>query len=124
MQSQVVYAGSGKARTLPLVIKQSPLIEIFWSIHVLIQDNFHMLHRSVCHAPPDLTTTIKVLCNGLKKYQAHKSDSARQATVKLIHHFQVGMKRIQTEKNNRVRMELGDEGGDTGMAIEMDDLEA
>jgi hypothetical protein len=82
-----------------------------------------MLHRSVRHAPPNLTTTIKVLCDGLKKNQAHSFDPLRQV-AKLLHHLQEGEWQIQTEKGNDtgIGMELGDEG-ESGAIVEMDDLE-
>src|SRR5882762_7293943 len=118
---QVVYAGSGQARTLLLVIKQSPLIEIFRSMHVLIQDNFHMLHHSAHHAPPNLTTMIKVLYDGLQKHQAYEQDQCHDIP-KLPNHLLNGMEQIQMEKQEGFAMEEGDEA-ESGIIVEMEDLE-
>ncbi|KAI0688586.1 hypothetical protein BC835DRAFT_301430 [Cytidiella melzeri] len=58
---KVVYGSSGYARTFQLILKQSPLIEVFRQVHRTMQDNFHLLHHSVRHAPPDLRNTIQAL---------------------------------------------------------------
>jgi len=120
LYTKVMYAGSGKVRTLPLVIKQSPLIEIFRSIHVLIQDNFHMLHHSMCHVPPNLTITTKVLCDGLKKHHTYDIDEHRKVP-KIFHHLQEGLWRIQNEKNNDASVVMGLE--EEGVVVEMEDLD-
>ncbi|KAI0257815.1 hypothetical protein BC834DRAFT_809974, partial [Gloeopeniophorella convolvens] len=44
MYTKVIYSGSGQTRTLQLVIKHSPLIEIFRSVSTVVQDNFALLH--------------------------------------------------------------------------------
>ncbi|KAI0077254.1 hypothetical protein K474DRAFT_1583713, partial [Panus rudis PR-1116 ss-1] len=54
-----------------LVLKQSPLIEIFRHAPHLMQDNFHLMHRSVQHAPPDLTATITALREILRENGTH-----------------------------------------------------
>ena len=119
---------SGQARTLQLVLKQSPLIEVFQSVHVIIQENFHMLHHYVCHAPPDMTTTVKILCDGLRKYCTHEEKGCED-TNKVIDYLQEGMRCIQTEKSEMSEgrvidgMNGVDDDHEQRVAVEMDDLE-
>ena len=79
-----------------------------------------MLHRSIRHAPPNLTITIKILCDGLKKHHAYDIDKHQQVP-KLFHHFQEGVWRIQNEKNNEPALTMGLE--EEGIIVEMEDLE-
>jgi len=113
---------------LQLVLKQSPLIEIFRSVHVLIQDNFYMIHRSVRHAPPDTTITVKILCEALQRHCAHEQKE-RKDVNKLIDHQQEGMRRIQMEKgkvsegSGNDEMHAAEDDHEHGGVLEMDDLE-
>ena len=122
-----MYAGSGQTHTLQLMLKQSPLIEIFRSVHVLIEENFHMLHRSVRHARPDTTMTIKILCDVLHRHCAYEQ-KGRKDVNKLLDHRQEGTRRIQTEKiemseGRNEGMNEADNDYEHREGLEMDDLE-
>ena len=54
-----------------------------------MQDNFHLLHRSVRHAQPDLSNTIQALCDQLKEYQAYEFHDGR-SSYDLKHHVSIG----------------------------------
>jgi hypothetical protein len=58
---QVIYAGSGSNRTIDYICQQSPLIEVFRSCHVIVESAFQLTHRTLKHAPPDMTRTIERL---------------------------------------------------------------
>lgn len=92
---QVVYSSTGYARTFQLILKQSPLIEVFRRIHRTMQDNFHLLHRSIRHAPPDLTNTINALCDLLQENKAHIMDESR-SSYNLVDHVSMGLYKLQT----------------------------
>lgn len=115
-----MYGSSGSARTFELILKQSPLIELFRRVHGVIQDNFHLLHRSVRHAPPDIRKTLDVLCELLEKYKAHEFKPGRTA-CKLKDHFRDGMVILQTEKGTTSQV---DEDNDTSIEIQAEDLDA
>ena len=59
--SQVTYGGKGSNRSFQLVVKNSPLIETFRRVHTNIRENFHLLHRSVRHAPVNIQSTLGTL---------------------------------------------------------------
>ena len=80
-----------------------------------------MLHHSARHAPTNLTTTIKVLYNGLQKHWAHEHDQHHDIQ-KLLNHLLDGIEQIQIEKQARIAMEEGDEA-ESGIILEMEDLE-
>ncbi|KAI0258559.1 hypothetical protein BC834DRAFT_835342 [Gloeopeniophorella convolvens] len=96
LYTKVVYSGTGSSSTLTLVIKQSPLIQIFRSAHTVIQDNFALLHRSTRHAPQDLTNTLDILCKSLEKHHAHSIDNSRhgEGIYKVNDYIQMGMLRM------------------------------
>ena len=60
-QAQVIYAGSGPNRNIDYICKQSPLIEVFRSCHVITEAAFQLTHRTLKHTPPDMTATIERL---------------------------------------------------------------
>ncbi|KAI0683240.1 hypothetical protein BC835DRAFT_1409447 [Cytidiella melzeri] len=123
---KVVYGSSGYARTFQLILKQSPLIEVFRRIHQTMQDNFHLLHRSVRHAPPDLTNTIQALCDLLRKNKAHEFDDSRKS-YDLKHHMNDGLYLLQSTVTNKLSTEetAGEiEDIDVDDELGVDDLEA
>ncbi|RPD52131.1 hypothetical protein L227DRAFT_515315 [Lentinus tigrinus ALCF2SS1-6] len=126
--TKVVYGSSGYTRTYQLVIKQSPLIELFRKVHTLFQDNFHLLHRSVRHAPPDLTNTIKILLEALQVHDVHVLKPGRAVDVQLEDHLRDGMHIMQTTSGMVDRDGEGDDDDDgeaeDTMDIGIDDLEA
>ncbi|KAI0072064.1 hypothetical protein K474DRAFT_1678964 [Panus rudis PR-1116 ss-1] len=96
LYTKVVYPGTGYTRTLQLVLKQSPLIELFRHVHRLMQDNFHLIHRTVRHAPPDIGNTIKVLCKLLQESKGYTFVKDRKS-VRIPDHLHEGMLLLQTQ---------------------------
>ncbi|KAI0717551.1 hypothetical protein C8T65DRAFT_804900 [Cerioporus squamosus] len=130
--TKVVYGSSGYTRTFQLIIKQSPLIELFRTVHTLFQDNFHLLHRSVRHAPPDIKSTINILLDELEKHEAHVYKPNRTADAKLTDHLREGMYILQTttgilRDDNTAGQEddlEAEDKEDIDVEVEVDDLEA
>src|ERR1700723_3874739 len=110
LYTKVVYGSSGPARTFQLILKQSPLIETFRHVHLIVQDNFHLLHRTVRHAPPDIRNTLKVLCEMLEQHQAYEFVHDRTA-CDLTNHLTDGMHVLQTEKTNTLNTDDEDDSG-------------
>ncbi|KIJ35147.1 hypothetical protein M422DRAFT_181128, partial [Sphaerobolus stellatus SS14] len=71
LYTKVVYGGRFSNRTLQLMLKQSPLIEIFRRVHHLVDDWLHITKRSKKHAPSDMKNTLKSLCNYMAEGKAH-----------------------------------------------------
>ncbi|TFK78704.1 hypothetical protein K466DRAFT_606732 [Polyporus arcularius HHB13444] len=130
--TKVVYGSSGYTRTFQLIIKQSPLIELFRKVHTLFQDNFHLVHRSVRHAPPDTASTLKVLLDELKKHNPHMCTPNRPAEVKLEDHLREGMYILQTTTGIARETEVTGTDTEEGQGedeeldieVDIDDLEA
>ncbi|KAH9010897.1 hypothetical protein EDB85DRAFT_1879143, partial [Lactarius pseudohatsudake] len=51
----------GPNKNMDYICKQSPLIEVFRSCHVIVEKAFELTHRTLKHAPPDMTATIERL---------------------------------------------------------------
>ena len=92
---QVIYGGTGYSHTFQLILKQSPLIEMFRQIHTSMQDHFHLLHRSIRHAPASLKSTLDALGVLLEDGHTHTIDETRQAR-KIMDHLREGMRLFQT----------------------------
>ncbi|KAH9023949.1 hypothetical protein EDB85DRAFT_1870357 [Lactarius pseudohatsudake] len=58
LYTKVIYSGSGLNSTIDYICKQSPLIEVFRSCHVMVESAFQLTHRTLKHTPPDMTVTI------------------------------------------------------------------
>ncbi|KAF9488889.1 hypothetical protein BDN71DRAFT_1402611 [Pleurotus eryngii] len=117
--TKVIYGSSGSSRTFDLILKQSPLISIFRWIMTIVQDNFHLLHRSVRHAPADLTKTLQFLRERLEHHRAYEQVPGRTA-YQLKDHFREGMQVLQMEKT-RIDQDGASETVVAG--IEIEDLE-
>ncbi|KAH9169083.1 hypothetical protein EDB89DRAFT_1854937 [Lactarius sanguifluus] len=61
LYTKVIYSGSGPNSNIDYICKQSPLIEVFRSCHVMVESAFQLTHRTLKHMPPDMTATIERL---------------------------------------------------------------
>ncbi|KAI0085494.1 hypothetical protein BDY19DRAFT_996633 [Irpex rosettiformis] len=91
---KVVYGSSGYARTFQLILKQSPLIEMFRRLHRTMQDNFHLLHRS-----------------------AHEFHQGRKS------YALEDYVREDSEDSDPGLVHGGDHDGDVGIEVEVEDLD-
>ena len=136
--SKVVYGSSGYTRTFQLILKQSPLIEVFRHLHRTMQDNFHLLHRSVRHAPPNQQNSIQALCALLRNNKAHEFERGR-TSYKLTDHMDEGINKMQSTTTSSIGDEMGSgvepeysaildgiekEADGVEVELELDDLEA
>ncbi|KAI0083556.1 hypothetical protein BDY19DRAFT_1079007 [Irpex rosettiformis] len=129
---KVVYGSSGYTRTFQLILKQSPLIEIFRHLHRTMQDNFHLLHRSVRHAPQSQQNTLQALCTLLCTNKAYEIEDGRKS-YELIDHVHEGIYKLQSSGTVATVEMTGPEDGnvfsddtekDEEAEVEIDDLEA
>jgi hypothetical protein len=113
-------------------MKNSPLIEIFRKVHISIQDNFYLVHRSVCHAPANLSNTLDKLTGLLQKHHAYENLArvATADTAPLPDHFRRGMLIMQKEKSVQFGTSGNDDEGESNMEdsshnagnLELDDI--
>ncbi|KAG1895704.1 uncharacterized protein F5891DRAFT_959730 [Suillus fuscotomentosus] len=50
---KVIFPGGGPNGTLEHIIKESPLIEIYRSCHVTMENTFHLQHQTIWHSAPN-----------------------------------------------------------------------
>ncbi len=73
-----------------------------------MQDNFHLLHRTVRHAPPNLHNTIQALCNLLRDNKAHEQIDGRKS-YELTDHMRRGLFLLQTSTTTTQSNEQDDD---------------
>ncbi|KIK32774.1 hypothetical protein CY34DRAFT_27153 [Suillus luteus UH-Slu-Lm8-n1] len=61
LYTKVIFAGQGSNHTLKHIINESPLIELYWECHIMIENGFHFKNCTMKHAPPDMTKTLQKL---------------------------------------------------------------
>lgn len=96
-----------------------------------MQDNFHLLHRTVRHAPPNITNTIRALCMMLREHKAHEVQDGRKS-YDLPDHVHDGILKFQTsttvtnerESNDPEVSRIDDEELDIDEEYNVDDFEA
>ncbi|KAI0779057.1 hypothetical protein BC629DRAFT_1289968, partial [Irpex lacteus] len=134
---KVVYGSSGYTRTFQLVLKQSPLIEIFRKLHHTMQDNFHLTSRTVRHAPQNQLNTLQALCTMLHVNKAYEYQKDRKS-YELTDHVREGIYKLQTSASAEIPQpeasgigiegtaasEGNDDDKDEEAEVEIDDLEA
>lgn len=86
-----------------------------------MQDNFHLLHRTVRHAPPNLHNTIQALCDLLRENKAHEQIDVRKS-YSLTDHMRRGMLLLQTSTTTAQSSEE-DEEKDEEVEIMEEDME-
>ena len=88
---------------------------MFRQIHTSMQDHFHLLHRSIRHAPTSLKSTLDALGVLLEEGHTHSVEESRQAR-KIMDHLREGMRIFQTgiDTENRTANELSGLGATVG----------
>ncbi|KAG2741975.1 hypothetical protein P692DRAFT_20749935, partial [Suillus brevipes Sb2] len=105
----------GPNGTLEHIIKESPLIEIYCSCHVTMENAFHLQHRTIRHSAPDMTKTIKKLSARLKDKNVHLSMDGRKALRVVPDQVSAGMTLMQEQK-------VTNEEDNSGFDVEADDF--
>jgi hypothetical protein len=52
---------------MKLVFKRSVLIEVYQSVHRIIENNFYMENRTICHTQPSMIVTLRKLADHIQK---------------------------------------------------------
>ncbi|KIJ10207.1 hypothetical protein PAXINDRAFT_164292 [Paxillus involutus ATCC 200175] len=58
LYTKVIFAGKGSNRTIEHILKESPLIELYWQCHILMENAFYIQGRTINHSKPDMTKTL------------------------------------------------------------------
>ncbi|KIJ27529.1 hypothetical protein M422DRAFT_62013 [Sphaerobolus stellatus SS14] len=97
--TKVIYGGKFSNRTLHLMIKQSPLIEVFRGVHHLVEDWLHIAKRTKKHADRNMENTLKKLSMYMKDGQAHVQIPGRKdVSFEVPDQQRVGYAKISMEE--------------------------
>lgn len=115
---QVIYGGAFSNRTLALMIKRSPLIEVFRSCHETVEENFYLKDRTTRHAPSDMESTRAALRTHMEKHIAFDEVAGRVPAYLVPEQLAEGLGQLQTISES---IDEG-EGDDEAAEIGRDDL--
>ncbi len=76
-----MYLGSGPNRTISHITEQSGIIDLYWSCHENIKDNFEINQHTVHHAAADMEADIIDLAKGLKIVRTETGTSHKVGKV-------------------------------------------
>ncbi|KAG1854536.1 hypothetical protein F4604DRAFT_1883342 [Suillus subluteus] len=77
---------------------KSPLIEVYRNCHVTIENAFHLIHRTIRHAQPDMMKTIQRLASHIKEKHSHTFKPGRSALCSILGQVAVSMSLMQERK--------------------------
>jgi hypothetical protein len=95
---QVIHAGGSSNHTIEHIIKESPLIELYRECHMAVENGFHLQHRTVRHAPPDMTKTLRKLRQTLQITKPHIYEPARAADNSIPDQIATALNLLMTRK--------------------------
>ncbi|KAJ7589756.1 hypothetical protein C8J56DRAFT_1047909 [Mycena floridula] len=78
LYTKELNAEEGVNRTKELVIKRSILLEVYRSVHEIIENNFYLTHRTVRHTHPSMTSTLQKIGEYIQNSDPHTFHPARQ----------------------------------------------
>lgn len=87
---KVIHSGEYSNHSIDLLIKRSPLIEIFREALDSIEENFYIVQRTSKHAKPDDTLAIKKLMEILALEKAHSWVAGRRIGYRVKDTWQEG----------------------------------
>lgn len=98
-----------------------------------MQDSFHLVNRTVRHAPQNQQNTLQALCTMLHENQAYEFRQGRKS-YELTDHVHEGIYKLQISASAVVSEALANGNGDAAVSdendkddeveVEIDDLEA
>jgi hypothetical protein len=77
--TKVEHGGSSSNRTVDRIIKESPLVQLYRSIHTVIEKNLALSHLTTAHSNPDMARTFADLQSYLSITEPHKIHPGRKS---------------------------------------------
>ncbi len=99
---KVIFCDASSNRNLTHIINQSSLIEIYWSVHININDNFAVTWRSAHHAPADLENTLKGLQEEIQRQNCHSYIPGSVVSAKVPNILMKGITEFSLLKGGQV----------------------
>ncbi|KII83139.1 hypothetical protein PLICRDRAFT_58552 [Plicaturopsis crispa FD-325 SS-3] len=119
LYTKVIHAGKSSNKTIDHITKESVLIELYRECHVTVENGFHLDHRTIRHAQPDMTKTMRKLGERLHKTTPHQFSPARRADHCVEDHIAKSMASILGSKGAAAAV---DDPDNEPMIAEADDL--
>ena len=105
LYTKVIFGGSGSNCTIDRVIEESILINIYRHCHVIVENGFYLLNRTIRHAPPDMTKTLEALSRQYRQAQPHIFKCGRQAKCIIADHIVIAMDIYAHTKKQTTRVD-------------------
>ncbi|PPQ97757.1 hypothetical protein CVT26_001805 [Gymnopilus dilepis] len=96
LYTKVIYGGSGSNRTIDRIVEESVLIELFRECHVTVENGFHLMHRTIRHAPANMVKTLRKLSERIEANSPHVFTRGRAADYIVPDQVAAGIAEIQT----------------------------
>lgn len=74
------------------------MIELYRECHITVENGFHLEHRTIRHAPPDMTATLQKLREVMKKTRPHEYTPSRKAKHCVVDQIAVAMHLLMTKR--------------------------
>ncbi|KAI5997476.1 hypothetical protein EDD15DRAFT_2410723 [Pisolithus albus] len=119
--TKVINGGKFSNHTIPRVLLESPLVQVYRNLHGVFQKNFLHTHLSTKRQEADMTLTFAELCKYFEKYQPHKMQTGRTSKLCMDDLIDVGhalMEKTEVELE-RDGLEVEEEGEN---ALTLDDI--
>ncbi|KAG1779313.1 hypothetical protein EV702DRAFT_1178476 [Suillus placidus] len=75
--TKVINGGKGSNHTVPRIIMESPLIQIYRNLHTMFQNDFLHTHKTTQHGEANMSKTFQILCGHMSKHSVNEVVNGR-----------------------------------------------
>ncbi|KAI6109396.1 hypothetical protein EV401DRAFT_1891429 [Pisolithus croceorrhizus] len=104
--TKVKYGGKGSNRTLEQILLESPLVQAYRNVQVMIQRNFLHTHLTVKHGDPKMSRTFTALATRFGSHSPHRWKAGRTSQYEIPDLTEKG--RELMEKSTRDEVECSE----------------
>lgn len=117
----MINGGKGPNRTVERIILESPLVQVYRNIQMMIEQTFDHTHRSTNHTDPIMTKTFQKLLEKLTLDSPHTIVAGRKTRHEIVDMHDKG--RCMMEQAMRGEEEnTGCENEGEGVELSLDDI--
>ncbi|KAG1889561.1 hypothetical protein F4604DRAFT_1529582, partial [Suillus subluteus] len=77
--TKVINGGKVSNHTVSRIIMESPLIQVYWNLHTMFQNNFLHTHQTMKHAEANMSKTFQILCGHVAKHSVNEVVNGRSS---------------------------------------------
>ncbi|KAG1760080.1 hypothetical protein EDD22DRAFT_781693, partial [Suillus occidentalis] len=77
--TKVINRGKVSNHTVSRIITESLLIQIYWNLHTMFQNDFLHTHQTIKHAEANMLTIFQILCGHMAKHSANEVVNGRSS---------------------------------------------